>query len=304
VTPDDFFRAIPEVIRDIESYDITTIRASVGNWMIAKYIREHSYAKVVFNGDGSDEVLGGYKYFERAPNNESFEDESARLLDEIHMFDVLRSDRCISSHGLEPRTPFLDKQFVEVARSISTIWRRWFEIEKWILRSAFEDDMLLPNEVLWRKKEAFSDGVSGPEKSWYEQIQEYVAPVTQKWTLQTGKYSYLRPKTPEAFYYRELFHTYYGYECQYVIPHMWMPRWSPETSDPSARTIKTNSDTTSGKVQQPGICRTLNIRSPLSISPSQTISADASSNSMAPGLTSPSCTQPSPASLPTTFPIV
>ena len=241
VTPDDFFRAIPEVIRDIESYDITTVRASVGNWLVSKAIRELTDAKVVFNGDGSDEVLGGYKYFHRAPSDEHFEDECGRLLDDIGMFDVLRSDRCISSHGLEARTPFLDKQFVDVARSVATVWRRPVEgIEKWILRAAFHDEMILPHEVLWRKKEAFSDGVSGPDKSWFEQIQERVQPLTRDWDLQSHKFSYLRPTTPEAFYYRSIFHRFYGYECQSVIPYMWMPRWSPEATDPSARTLKTD----------------------------------------------------------------
>lgn len=241
VTPDDFFAAIPAVIRDIESYDITTVRASVGNWMIARAIREYSKAKVVFNGDGSDEVFGGYKYFYRAPDNESFEAESARLLNDIHMFDVLRSDRCISSHGLEPRTPFLDKQFVEVARSISTVWRRsTATMEKNILRAAFEDEQLLPNDILWRRKEAFSDGVSGPDKPWYEHIADRVQVLVPSFDLQRHRFSYLRPTSVESLYYRDLFHGMYGYECQYVIPYIWMPKWSPETTDPSARTIKTD----------------------------------------------------------------
>jgi asparagine synthase (glutamine-hydrolysing) len=105
-TPEEFFDAIPSVIKDIESFDITTVRASVGNWFLGKYIKQNSKCKVVFNGDGSDEVFGGYLYFFKAPSDKEFEEESDRLLKDIHLFDVLRSDRCISSHGLEPRTPF------------------------------------------------------------------------------------------------------------------------------------------------------------------------------------------------------
>ena len=107
----EFLNAIPEVIYAIESDDTTTVRASVGNWLISKYIKENSDAKVVFNGDGSDEVCGGYMYFHAAPDPIAFDQECRRLLNDIHYFDVLRSDRSISSHGLEARTPFLDRFF-------------------------------------------------------------------------------------------------------------------------------------------------------------------------------------------------
>ena len=106
LTPDEFFNAIPEVIKTIESYDTTTVRASVGNYLIGKYISKNTDIKVVFNGDGSDELTGGYLYFLKSPDNISFDKECKNLLNNIHYFDVLRSDKCISSHGLEPRTPF------------------------------------------------------------------------------------------------------------------------------------------------------------------------------------------------------
>jgi len=232
-TPDDFFEVIPHVIRDIESYDITTVRASVGNWFVSREIRRQSEAKVVFNGDGADEVFGSYLYCFRAPSEEAFESEVGRLLDEIHRFDVLRSDRSISSHGLEPRTPFLDKQFVTTVRSIATnLIRpiRGLKPEKYLLRKAFEPLNLLPPSVLWRQKEAFSDGVSGT-KSWYQEIQERVPEVSDR------IYTHVPPLTKEARYYRDLFHEYYGSECNGVINHFWMPRWSNETTDPSARTL-------------------------------------------------------------------
>ena len=230
-TPQQFFDAIPDVIKDIGSYDITTVRASVGNWLVAKYIKEHSQCKVVFNGDGADEVFGSYIYFYNAPSNEEYEAECSRLLEDIHKFDVLRSDRCISSHGLEPRTPFLDKEFVGIAKSIPTDVRRPIackRCEKWALRMAVNPS-ILPEEVLWRRKEAFSDGVSSEKKSWYEEIAERLG------TEIVSNYTYLSPKTPEALYYRQIFESYYEGKAE-IIPYFWMPKWT-NAIDPSARTI-------------------------------------------------------------------
>ncbi len=235
MTPDDFFNAIPSVIRDIESFDITTVRASVGNWLLGREIKKRTNCKVVFNGDGSDELFGGYKYFHRCQTDEDFESEIEHLLENINTFDVLRSDRCISSHGLEPRTPFLDKEFVALVRSIPTEYLRpTNNCEKSILRAAFSVTDLLPPEILWRKKEAFSDGVSG-SVSWYEICKQKAEELYGVWdeTL----YTYLPPKTAEAFYYRTLFEEYYPGKSS-VIPYFWMPKWCPETDDPSARTLK------------------------------------------------------------------
>lgn len=234
VTADDFFNAIPEVIQSIESYDTTTVRASVGNWLVARAVAETD-CKVVFNGDGADEVWGSYLYFNSAPSDHAFEEESGRLLQDIHMFDVLRSDRSISSHGLEPRTPYLDKEFVAVARSVSTALRRPVRgslCEKWLMRSAF-DDGLLPKEVLWRRKEAFSDGVSG-EKSWYEIAQEKAtALLGADWINKE-----FPANTPEKQYYMNLFLKFYGKNQLLTnVPYFWMPRWSPGVTDPSARAL-------------------------------------------------------------------
>jgi asparagine synthase (glutamine-hydrolysing) len=226
-TPDEFFAAIPEVVKAIESYDTTTVRASVGNYLVAKAVRTLSDCKVVFNGDGSDEVFGSYMYFYAAPSDEAFEAESERLLRDIHMFDVLRSDRSISSHGLEPRTPFLDKQFVATARAVATRLRRPGpgRPEKWILRRAFANSGLLPSDVLWRKKEAFSDGVSGPAKLWYQEIQERT-PGSEGRTAAEA----------ERNYYKSLCVAAYGDHAHVNVPYRWMPRFI-EATDPSARTL-------------------------------------------------------------------
>lgn len=243
VTADEMFAAIPSVIRAIESYDITTVRASVGNWMVAREVRARSECKVVFNGDGSDEVWGSYLYMGRAPTGAAFERESERLLEEIHQYDVLRSDRCVAAHGLEARTPFLDKQFVAVARSAPTGMRRWVsnaisgsgQVEKQLLRDAFAQTGILPGDVVWRKKEAFSDGVSGTERSWFEEIQARVLDlVPADWETQAERWT-PRPQTAEAYWYRSLYEEYYGSVAK-PWPY-WMPRWSPETKDPSARTL-------------------------------------------------------------------
>jgi asparagine synthase (glutamine-hydrolysing) len=174
-------------------------------------------------------------YFYSAPSDEAFEAESERLLRDIHYFDVLRSDRSISSHGLEPRTPFLDKQFVATARAVATHLRRpsSTQPEKWILRRAFADSGLLPNDVLWRKKEAFSDGVSGPQKLWYQEIQARVPAFNND-----------TPAEAERMYYKGLFDQFYP-NCEGVtVPYRWMPRWSPGATDPSARTLSAYSAAT------------------------------------------------------------
>ena len=239
VSEQEFLDAIPTVIETIESYDTTTIRASVGNYLIGKYISENSEAKVIFNGDGADELCGGYMYFHAAPDMYNFDFECKRLLDNISFFDVLRSDRCISSNGLEPRTPFLDKIFVETYLSIDKNIRYKYhkeKCEKYLLRKAFDGKHVLPDEVLWRTKEAFSDGVSSNSRSWFEIIQEHVDKnICDLSDFDKDITNY--PDTKEKKYYRYIFHEYYTnkYDSN-VVPYYWMPRFI-EADDASARTL-------------------------------------------------------------------
>jgi len=233
-TEDEFFGSIPHVIRDIESYDTTSVRASVGNWLVGKYIREHSEAKVVLNGDGADEVMGGYLYFHLCPSAKAFDEECRRLLQDISFFDVLRSDRCISSHGLEPRTPYLDPSFVEAYLSLDKETRFHpgsKQQEKHYIRHVIQeyDPALLPSEVLFRRKEAFSDGVSSQKKAWYLMIQERVP------NMDMVAYEKNPPATAEQMYYRSIFETNYPGGGN-LIPYFWMPRFT-NAKDASARTL-------------------------------------------------------------------
>ena len=245
VTEQEMFEAIPEVIKAIESYDTTTIRASIGNYLLGKYISTHSEAKVIFNGDGSDELLGGYLYMNKCPDDIEFDKETRRLLKDIHLFDVLRSDKSISSHGLEPRTPFLDKNFVNFMLSIPPYIRNHKNIpegciEKFILRNSFcvnyfknfNDEQILPNQILWRKKEAFSDGVSSQGRSLYKILQEQIA---NKLNTENNVTHYEPNIETEKLYYKKLFISLYP-NCEDIVPYFWMPKYIT-SNDPSARTL-------------------------------------------------------------------
>ena len=234
-TPEEGIAAIPDVICALETKDITTIRASVGMYLIAKYIKENTDDTVIMSGEGADEVMCGYLYFHYAPDDKALEEESARLIEELHHYDVLRADRTISENGLELRVPFLDQTFRAFIDSLPEGTRGPREgFEKYILRKAF-DDGSLPREVLWRRKDGFSDGVSSVKKSWCEYIKEHAAGVVEKNTC----------KTKESSWYSELFYSTYLNRCSPSIQCLsvyepkeehWMPRWI-DCDDPSGRAL-------------------------------------------------------------------
>jgi asparagine synthase (glutamine-hydrolysing) len=266
VTEQEMCDAIPEVIYAIESYDTTTVRASIGNYLLGKYIASHSEAKVIFNGDGADELFGGYLYMHKCPDDIEFDKETRRLLKDIYLFDVLRSDKCISSHGLEPRTPFLDKNVVNFVLSLTPYFRNHKNhtidnksTEKFILRHSFSDtyfknyknEPLLPDSILWRRKEAFSDGVSSQGRTLYTIIQEYCAKQLNKQNQdqdqdqeqdqdqdqeQEDCFIYLPCIETEKYYYKQLFDNLYP-NCDHLLPYFWMPKYIIAT-DPSARTLE------------------------------------------------------------------
>ena len=174
-TPQEGIEALHKVIYALESYDITTIRASVGMYLVSKYVKEKTNTTVIFSGEGSDELCQGYIYFHKAPTPQEGHDESRRLLEDLYFYDVLRSDRTTAAHGLEVRVPFLDKYFTSYYLSLPPEERQPQNgVEKHLLRSAFSGTGLLPDKILWRPKEAFSDGVSSKEKSWFSLLQDHV----------------------------------------------------------------------------------------------------------------------------------
>ncbi len=239
-TRQEFLDALEQVIWITETYDITTIRATTGQYLISKWIRENTDIKVLLIGDGSDEICAGYMYFHNAPTPDASHMENKRLINEIYLFDVLRADRGIASNGLEARVPFLDRRFIEYYMAIDPRLRVPQKgMEKWLLRQA-HDNGLLPDEVLWRKKEAFSDGVSSKEKSWYEIVQEWADN-----TYDDAEYNefvktckHCPPPTKEAYHYRLRFHELYSPEMVHVIPHFWLPRWCGDVNEPSARVLE------------------------------------------------------------------
>lgn len=260
VPQEEWIGAIKDVIRLGETFDITTVRATTGQYLICKKISETTNIKVLLVGDGSDEATGGYLYFHKAPSVLDFHLETKRLLDFIHYYDVLRADRGVASNGLEARVPFLSHNFVDFYLQIDPELRiphnhtlstgETNSYEKYLLRKSFENTGLLPECVLWRKKEAFSDGVSSETKSWYQIIQDNVDKLITDDEFkylhtifkEATSYKLLVPNTKEAMYYRYIFEELYQ-NHGHIIPYYWMPNWIEGVTDPSARTLEIYKDT-------------------------------------------------------------
>uniref|UniRef100_A0A8C6UK69 Asparagine synthetase [glutamine-hydrolyzing] n=1 Tax=Neogobius melanostomus TaxID=47308 RepID=A0A8C6UK69_9GOBI len=231
-------QAIEEVIYHLETYDITTIRASVAMYLVSKYIRQKTDSVVIFSGEGSDELTQGYIYFHKAPTPKAASEDSVRLLKELYLFDVLRADRTTAAHGLELRVPFLDHRLTAYYLSLPEEMRiPRSGVEKHLLRDSFKGLNLIPEEILWRRKEAFSDGVTSAKKSWYKCLQEHLESMVNDEQMKKAHVTFPHnpPHTKEAYNYRQVFEKTFPGRAKW-LSHFWMPRWISAT-DPSARTL-------------------------------------------------------------------
>lgn len=234
--------ALREVIYALETWDITTIRASIGMYLVCKYIKEKTPIKVLLTGEVSDELFG-YKYTDFAPSAVEFQNEARKRVQELYMYDVLRADRSISAHSLEARVPFSDKDFVDYVMSVDPqLKMNTTGMGKYLLRKAFDESVCgkkwLPEGILWREKAAFSDAVG---HSMVDYLKAYAEEMysDEEFILAKQKYSYRTPYTKESLLYREIFEEYYPHRAA-MIADYWLPnqKWNNcKVSDPSARVL-------------------------------------------------------------------
>ena len=245
ITKEDVLSSLDRVIKILGTYDITTIRASMGMYLLCKWIHENTDIRVLLTGEISDELFG-YKYTDFAPNAEEFQKESVKRIHELHMYDVLRADRCISVNSLEARVPFGDLNFVRYVMSINPKMKlNTYGKGKYLLRHAFEGDYL-PKDILYREKAAFSDAVG---HSMVDYLKEYANNLytDKEYEKKIQKYTHAKPFTKESLLYREIFEKYYPGQSDMVVD-FWMPNKSWEgcdVDDPSARVLSNYGD--SGK---------------------------------------------------------
>ena len=246
MTPDEVIATLDGLIEMLGTYDITTIRASMGMYLVCKAIHEQTDIRVILTGEISDELFG-YKYTDFAPSSEEFQKEAEKRIREIHMYDVLRADRCISVNSLEARVPFGDLDFVKYVMSIDPEKKiNTYGKGKYLLRHAFEGLGYLPDSILWREKAAFSDAVG---HSMVDYLKEYAASqyTDEEFEEKRKKYSHAQPFTKESLLYREIFEKYYPGQSE-MVADFWMPNkeWEGcDVNDPSARVLSNYGD--SGK---------------------------------------------------------
>jgi asparagine synthase (glutamine-hydrolysing) len=232
----DTLGVLDKLIWHLETWDITTIRASIGMYLVCKYIHEKTNIKVVLTGEISDELFG-YKYTDFAPSPEEFQREAKKRVDELHMYDVLRADRCISAHSLEARVPFGDLDFVRSVMEINPEFKmNTTGVGKWILRKAFEGTTYIPESILWREKAAFSDAVG---HSMVDYLKEFAETQYTELDVQMAleRYPHGTPFTKESLLYRDIFEKHFK-NHSHLIKSFWMPNkeWSNcNVNDPSAR---------------------------------------------------------------------
>ena len=238
MTKEQVINCLRDVIYHLETYDITTIRASVGMYLLTKWIKENTDIKVVLTGEVSDEMFG-YKYTDFAPNKEEFQKESEKRIKELYMYDVLRADRCISGNSLEGRVPFADLKLVDYVMGIEPGKKtNTYNMGKYLLRKAFEKDYL-PHNILYREKAAFSDAVG---HSMVDYIKEYAEGyyTLEEYEEKIKKYKHSTPFTKESLLYREIFEEFYSGQSEMIVD-FWMPNkeWEGcDVNDPSARVLK------------------------------------------------------------------
>lgn len=246
MTPDDVLSSLEDVIHLLGTFDITTIRASMGMYLVCKAIHEQTDIRVLLTGEISDELFG-YKYTDFAPSAEAFQKEAEKRVRELHMYDVLRADRCISVNSLEARVPFGDLDFVKYVMALDPEMKRnRYGKGKYLLRHAFEGQGYLPDDILWREKAAFSDAVG---HSMVDYLKEYAEKQYSDEAFEKGcqAYTHARPFTKESLLYRDIFETYYPGQAD-MIADFWMPNkaWEGcDVNDPSARVLSNYGD--SGK---------------------------------------------------------
>jgi asparagine synthase (glutamine-hydrolysing) len=238
-TIEDGLNALSDVIFHLETYDVTTIRASTPMYLLSRKIKAMGI-KMVLSGEGSDEIFGGYLYFGHAPDKESFHEECVRRIKNLHLADCLRANKSTSAWGLEARVPFLDKEFLEVSMNIDPADKMITKdhIEKYILRKAFDtsDDPTkepyLPDEILWRQKEQFSDGVG---YGWIDALKDTAEQQVTDEMMKNPKPEWGTdiPDTKEAYWYRCMFDEHFPPTCAETVMR-WVPKWVKQ-SDPSGR---------------------------------------------------------------------
>lgn len=234
----DVIESLEKVVSVLGTYDITTIRASMGMYLVCKAIHETSDIRVILTGEISDELFG-YKYTDFAPDAQEFQKESQKRVRELHMYDVLRADRCISVNSLEARVPFGDLDFVKYVMAVDPeIKLNKYGKGKYLLRHAFEKGDYLPDDILWREKAAFSDAVG---HSMVDYLKEYAQSLytDEEFFEHSAKYEHAKPFTKESLLYRELFEKYYPEQSE-MVTDFWMPNknWKGcNVNDPSARVL-------------------------------------------------------------------
>ena len=228
---------LDKLIWHLETYDVTSVRASTPMYFLSKAITERGI-KVVLSGEGADEIFGGYLYFRNAPSAEDFQRETIDRVQKLFTADLLRADKSTMAHGLEARVPFLDKKFLELAIKIKPEEKQpltYNGVEKYILRKAFDtpEQPYLPDSVLWRQKEQFSDGVG---YNWIDTLIEYCSSQVTDEELESAaeRFPYNTPATKEAYYYRSVFHKHFPQVSAAQTVRKWIPKWQANT-DPSGR---------------------------------------------------------------------